>query len=761
MKRKIIGLMVFLLVIQISFAIEIDEKVLEELEEKGEVEIIVQQSEDLISKVENSIDKKEFGLIKGYSAIVDTEDLQEILNDSSIKKISYNKLFRASLTDSINIVNASVVHPIQISGVNLTGYGESICIIDTGVDYNNPSLGGCFGAGCKVVDGYDFVNGDNDPMDDYGHGTHCAGILSASGNVIGIAPDSKILAVKALDNEGNGYETDVLSGFEWCINHSEQYNVSAISMSFGTEAPYLFEDYCDVEDNEATALINLAVSKNISVIAASGNDGNNTAISLPACIKNVTSVGATDKNDDITDYSNLASILDLLAPGSEIDSTCLGIGSCEASGTSMATPHVAAAIAILKQFEKIQNSNHDLTNVLRLTGMNISNWNRIDIYSALAYIDEAPQVDGYKSPEEVFVYDNVTFVPQINDTTEIRTYLFGSNYTGNWENYTFVNNYTLNNSYLESRKKIGWYFSAEDVFGKWNNSELKTFVVGNHKPNITSYNPENLSLEISENTTLDFNITVTDYDNDTLYYNWLLDGVVIGNETELNYYFDFESAGLRNLTLGVSDGELTDKIEWDVLITNTNVGPNLTQEIPEISWTENNIKIVDLTNYFNDLDKDNLTYVASGVDNITITFNNSKMYLDPELNWFGTRYLIITASDSEYSVESNNITLKVIEYVAPVVVNSGSGSGGSGGGNKKTNIELPDEPIPEFHASTETENKIEEQQNKQETVNEPVDPNQITGNFFINNKESCIGIGITSIIILGGLGLYFFRTTKV
>lgn len=758
MKKKIIGLILFLLIIQVSFAIEVDKKILEELSEKGKVEIIVQQNEDLISKIETSINKTKFGLVKGYSAEIDIKGLQEILNDSSIQRVNYNKKFGVSLIDSINIINASFVHQILSSGVNLTGYGGSICIIDTGVDYTHPSLGGCFGANCKIRDGYDFVNGDDDPMDDNGHGTHCAGILSANSGVIGVAPDSKILAVKSLDSTGEGDETEIIFGLEWCINHSEQYNVSAISMSLGTST--LYENYCDNEDILITNLINLAVSKNISVVAATGNDNSVTSISLPACIKNVTSVGATDKKDNIAGYGNRNLITDLFAPGSSISSTCLGGGVCEDSGTSMATPHVSAAIAILKQFAIIQNRNYDLTEILEKTGFNVSSWNRIDIYSALVYIDEAPQVNGYKSLESVFVNDNVTFIPQINDT-ELNNYLFGSNYTGNWENYTFIENYTINDSYLETGKKIGWYFSADDAFGKWNKSEVKMFVVGNHKPNLTDYNPKNLSLEINENSSLYFNITGFDSDNDTIYYNWLLDGILIGNETELYHYFDFESSGLRNLTIKLSDHELTDKMEWNISIINLNREPNLTQNIPEISWTENNIKVVDLTSYFDDPDNDNLNFTNSVVENITITFNNFKMYLDPELNWFGTRYLIITANDSEYSVDSNNITLKVEDYIAQIVTSSGGG--GNGGSNKKTIVVEPAKPVPEFYATTETktEDIIEKKEGNQESLNnEIIGQNLVTGTFFIDNKRSCIAAGIISIIVIYSAGLYLFRKTK-
>ncbi|MBW2984775.1 S8 family serine peptidase [Candidatus Woesearchaeota archaeon] len=101
-----------------------------------------------------------------------------------VKGIYEDAAVNVTLMDSLDIINAPQVWALSDGlGNNLTGVGMKIAIIDTGIDYTHPDLGGCFGPGCKVVDGYDIVNDDNDPFDDYGHGTHCAGIAAGNGTL--------------------------------------------------------------------------------------------------------------------------------------------------------------------------------------------------------------------------------------------------------------------------------------------------------------------------------------------------------------------------------------------------------------------------------------------------------------------------------------------------------------------------------------------------------------------------------------------------
>src|SRR3989344_6359478 len=160
------------------------------------------------NKIEN------LNLISGN---VDLETLQALEESKFVEEINLDYPIKAFLTDGTGLVNSSIVNPLKVDGVNLTGIDQTVCIIDTGVNYNLAALGGGLGSGYRVVSGYDFVNSDNNPMDDNGHGTHVAGILSANGIITGVAPNSKVLAVKALNNLGDGAEADIISGLEWCI----------------------------------------------------------------------------------------------------------------------------------------------------------------------------------------------------------------------------------------------------------------------------------------------------------------------------------------------------------------------------------------------------------------------------------------------------------------------------------------------------------------------------------------------------------------
>ena len=293
--------------------------------------------------------KHVFDIIDGFSGEINAKGLEKLRASKYVARISLVGEKYIVLDTSVPLINATNTWLQQINGINITGKGEAVCVIDTGVDYNHTSLGG--GWGNKVIGGYDFYNMDSDPMDDQGHGTHCAGIISSTHSTYkGVAPDAKIIAIKVCSAGGSCPDDDIIAGIEWCIANKSIYNISVISMSLGGG---LYSSYCD-SDNVANAS-NIAAANGIAVFAASGNDAISTRISSPACGSNVTSVGATTKSDVIADYTNRAAILDILVTGSSITSTYKGGGLATMSGTSMATPHAAGAAALLIQYQKLYN----------------------------------------------------------------------------------------------------------------------------------------------------------------------------------------------------------------------------------------------------------------------------------------------------------------------------------------------------------------------------------------------------------------------
>lgn len=316
---------------------------------------------DAISAVGKDRVEHEFRSFNGFAASINEDELASLQDNKYIKGIYADQKVHAFLSDSTQIIDAVDVWPLQYQGINLTGSGQTICIIDTGVDYTHPDLGGCFGAGCKVIDGFDLVDG-GEPMDDNGHGTHVAGIAAANGILRGVAPDANILAVKALDQYGDGFLIDIEIGIEGCIYYADIYNISVITMSLGTDPPFVYDDYCDnLDSNPPLAeAINAAYDANITVVVATGNDFLSQYISSPACIANATPISATNKDDTIAGYANRNWMVQLMAPGTSIMSTYPGYGYASMDGTSMATPHVSGVIALLQQYYRAHEGEYTL-----------------------------------------------------------------------------------------------------------------------------------------------------------------------------------------------------------------------------------------------------------------------------------------------------------------------------------------------------------------------------------------------------------------
>ncbi len=307
----------------------------------------------------------------------------------------------AFLDVSNGIIEANQTRALFQNDTFLNGTGQTVCVLDTGVDYNDTALGGCFGPGCRVVGGYDYVNNDTDPMDDNGHGTHVSGIIMSSDALYGgIAPGAHIAMVKVLDASGSGSYVDVIKGIDWCVAHQAAYNISVISMSLGTLGSE-YSSSCDSTYPAIATAIDNATSHNIPVVIAAGNDGYSSGISFPACMSEALSVGATTKSDALASYSDIGPNLDVLAPGDSITSTWLGNTFRTESGTSMATPHVSASLAILQEETRLEHGTAytpaQLLSALESTGASITARGytkpRIDVYAAaLALDNQAPPI---------------------------------------------------------------------------------------------------------------------------------------------------------------------------------------------------------------------------------------------------------------------------------------------------------------------------------------------------------------------------------
>lgn len=225
-----------------------------------------------------------------------------------------------------------------------TGKGIIIAVLDTGCNTEHPDLSD------RIVGGYNFTkehSGDISIFSDTnGHGTHTAGIIAGSKNnkgIVGVAPKASLLILKVLNKLGGGKIESLIDAIHYSIDWrgSNGEKVRVISLSLGTKSP----------NKELHKAIQRAIANDISVVAASGNNGdgdmNTNEYRYPGAYEEVIVVGATDQLNQVARFSNTNEFIDLYAPGVDIYSTYLNEEYAILSGTSMAAPHVSGAIALL------------------------------------------------------------------------------------------------------------------------------------------------------------------------------------------------------------------------------------------------------------------------------------------------------------------------------------------------------------------------------------------------------------------------------
>lgn len=230
-----------------------------------------------------------------------------------------------------------------------TGEGVVVAIIDTGIDFNTPDM-----AGTRRQPGYDFVNNDADPTDDQSHGTHVAGTVAQTTNnnigVAGVAFNATLLPVKVLAADGNGTYDNIIKGITYAVNQGADVINMSLAGSQGTQA--------------LREAVKFAHDAGVVVVAAAGNS--NSSVAYPAAYDEfVIAVGAVRFDNSRAGYSNFGPEIDLMAPGGDVDrddnndtygdgvlqntlnSTRTGYSYRFFEGTSMASPHIAGAAALL------------------------------------------------------------------------------------------------------------------------------------------------------------------------------------------------------------------------------------------------------------------------------------------------------------------------------------------------------------------------------------------------------------------------------
>ncbi len=272
---------------------------------------------------------RNFDLVPAVAATLPEQAIEKLKAREDVEYVEDDVVLEAIgqvLSWGVNRIDADLAWP-----TGNTGKGVKVAILDTGIDYDHPDLrvaGGVNYAG-TTKDGSTYPADWND---NYGHGTHVAGIVAARNNtigVIGVAPDVSLWAVKVLGDTGGGYTSDIIQGLQWCTTHG----IRVASMSLGGGNTSSLKYACD-----------RAYALGVLLVAAAGNNGG--AVTYPAAYSSVIAVSATDSYNRRASWSNYGPQIELAAPGVSIYSTYKNGTYATLSGTSMACPHVTGAAAL-------------------------------------------------------------------------------------------------------------------------------------------------------------------------------------------------------------------------------------------------------------------------------------------------------------------------------------------------------------------------------------------------------------------------------
>lgn len=371
----------------------------------GNIELIVEnnlslEDENILKSIVNI--KYKIPLINAIVIEIDENNLDSLKELKCLKTVFQNAHITMQMDTARKTVNANIV---QENGY--TGKGIGIAILDTGISPNNDFLY----PKNRILAFKDFINNKSKPYDDNGHGTHVAGIaggsgINSNGKYRGIAPDCNFIGVKVLNNEGKGNASDVLAGLQWVMDNKEKYNIKVANLSIGTSNT-------SSNDPLVKAVENMWDSGVIITIAA-GNDGpKKHTISSPAISRKVITIGASDDNitanvwgNNLINFSGRGPTLecivkpDILAPGVNIISCLSNSVSKQSdeivdknyfslSGTSMSTPIVSGAIALLLEKYKDLKPD-DVKLMLKKCCKNLhlpknqQGWGLLDVYKLLS-----------------------------------------------------------------------------------------------------------------------------------------------------------------------------------------------------------------------------------------------------------------------------------------------------------------------------------------------------------------------------------------
>ncbi|MFC8798534.1 S8 family serine peptidase [Promicromonospora sp. NPDC057138] len=275
--------------------------------------------------------------VRGFSASMSASEAAQLEADPSVAYVEQNRVMTA--TDTQSPVPSWGLDRIDQADLPLddtytygnAGTGVTAYIVDTGILTTHEDFGG------RAVSGTDTVDGDDDATDCAGHGTHVAGTVG--GTDYGVAKDVSLVAVRVLDCEGSGSFDGVIAGIDWVTADHEAGEPAVANMSLGGGFSQAVND-----------AVSAAVADGVTFALAAGNDsGADACDGSPSSTPEALTVGATEDTDARASYSNIGTCVDIFAPGTDITSAWYTSDTDEntISGTSMATPHVTGAAALV------------------------------------------------------------------------------------------------------------------------------------------------------------------------------------------------------------------------------------------------------------------------------------------------------------------------------------------------------------------------------------------------------------------------------
>ncbi|MGB6463762.1 MAG: S8 family serine peptidase [Nitrosotalea sp.] len=369
------------------------------------------------------------------------------LDAASLQKLNSSLLVSGIYEDKI-------LHPSDVSTIPLTGTGnawnlgyngsgQTIAILDTGVDKTHPFLLGkvvseaCYSTTVKSGDSSLCPNAQSSQvgsgaaapcsLSECFHGTFVAGIAAGNNGTVlpGFAKGASIIAVQVFHEDATvadcgsvsstpcivASDSDILSGLEYVYSLRNSFSIAAVNLSLGGDP---FTSNCDSSFPPYKSEFDTLQSVGIAPVVAAGNDGDTNAIDAPACVSSAISVGSTSDSDQVSSFSDRASFLSLMAPGQSVVSSVPGGGTSTGHGTSFAAPAVSGAFAILKQKNPSASVSTILSD-LRTTGTSISDsgsglsFPRIEVDSAVRSLSCGPPISGdWTIPSSCSISSTVT-----------------------------------------------------------------------------------------------------------------------------------------------------------------------------------------------------------------------------------------------------------------------------------------------------------------------------------------------------------------